>query len=67
MCAEAKTNPVKLGSPDLNTIEQLWDELWRRIGDPSVQPLNFRQLQVVIHKEWAWIPKNVVRCHMLLV
>ena len=47
--AEAKTTPVKLGSSDLNTIEQLLDELWRRIGDPSVQPLNFRQLQAALH------------------
>ena len=33
MCAEAKTNHVSLVSPDLNTIEQLLDELWRRIQD----------------------------------
>ena len=44
MCAEAKTNPVSLVSTDLITIEQLLDELWRRIKDPSVQPRNLRQL-----------------------
>ena len=67
MCAEAKTNPVSLVSTDLITIEQLLSELWRRIRDPSVQPRNLRQLQVALHLEWASIPKNVVRRHMLLV
>ena len=67
MCAEAKTNIVSLVSLDLITIEQLLDELWRRIRDHSVQPRNLRQFQVVLHYEWAWIPKNVVRRHMLSV
>ena len=49
VCAEAKTNRTSLVSPDLNTIEQLVDELWRRIQDLSVQPRNLRQLQVVLH------------------
>ena len=40
VCAEAKTNRVSFESPDLNTIEQLLDELWRRIQDRSVQPRN---------------------------
>ena len=39
-CAEAKTNHVSFVSQDLNTIEQLLDELWRRIRDPSVQHQN---------------------------
>ena len=38
MCAEAKTNRVSLVRPDLITIEQLLDQLWRRIRDRSVQP-----------------------------
>ena len=38
MFAEAKINHVSLVSPDLNTIEQLLNELWRRIQDRSVQP-----------------------------
>ena len=40
VCAEAKTNRVSLVSSDLNPIEQLWDELLRRILDHSVQPRN---------------------------
>ena len=67
MCAEAKTNRVSLVSPDLNTIELLLDGLWRRTRDRSVQLRNLSQLQVALHLEWAWIPKNVVRRHMLLV
>ena len=48
-------------------IEQLLDEPLRCIRDRSVQPGNLRQLQVALHKEWAWIPKNVLRRQMLLV
>ena len=32
-----------------------------------MQPLSLRQLQAALHLEWPWIPKNVVRRHMLLV
>ena len=32
---KCKTNPVSLVSPDLIAIEQLLDELWQRIRDPS--------------------------------
>ena len=35
-----KQNLVSLVSPDLNTIEQLFDEFWRGIQDRSVQPRN---------------------------
>ena len=64
MCEKSKTSRVSLVCPDLNTIEQLLDELLRCIRDPSV---NLRQLQVALHLEWAWIPKNVLRRHMLLI
>ena len=66
MCAEAKTKRVSLVSPDLDTIEQLLDELWRRIWERSVQPRNLRELQVAFYSEWACILKNVVRRHMFL-
>ena len=39
----------KQTSPDLNTIEQLLDELWRRIKDRLVQPMNLWQLQFALH------------------
>ena len=47
--AEAKKKHIILVSSDLNPIEQLWDELWRRILDHSVQPRNLQQLQVALH------------------
>ena len=62
-----KTNRVSLVRTDLNKIEQLVDELLRRIWDLSVQPQILRQLQIALHSELAWIPENVVRRHMLLV
>ena len=49
VCAEAKTNRVSLVSSDLNPIEQLWYDFWRRILDRSLQPPNLRQLQVALH------------------
>ena len=67
MCVEAETNRHSLVSPDLNPIEQLWDELCRCIRDRSVQPRNLRQLQVTLHSEWAWIPKNAVRRYVLSI
>ena len=36
-------------------------------GDASRIVRNLRQLQVALHCEWAWIPKNVVRHYRLLV
>ena len=48
-CVEAKTNRDSLVSPDLNPIEQLWDDLLQCIRDRSVQPWNFRQLHVALH------------------
>ena len=67
MFAEAKINCISLVSSDLNKIEQLLDELWRHIQDHSVKPRNLQHLQVALHQVWAWIPKSVVRRHMLLV
>ena len=49
VCAEVKTNRASLVSRDLNTIEQLLDELFRRIRDRSVQPPFLWQLQVALH------------------
>ena len=59
MCAEAKTNRVNLVSPDLNTIEQLLDELSRRIQDRSVQSRNLRKLQVAITKNGRGFPATL--------
>ena len=53
--------------PKQTVLVQLLDELWRRIWDRSVQPRNLRQLQVALHYERAWVCKNIMRRHMLLV
>ena len=49
LCAEAKIYRISLVSPDLSSIEQVWDELWLRIRDCSLQPWNLQQLQVAFH------------------
>ena len=49
VCVEVKPNRDSLVGPDLNPIEQMWDELWRCIWDRSVQPGNLRQIQVALH------------------
>ena len=74
MCAEAKVskdakiriryNHVPNGLSLVSPESSCFDELWRRIWDRSVQ---HRQIQAALHKEWAWIPKNIVRRHMLLI
>ena len=64
MCAGAKTNCVSLVSPDLNTIELLFYELWRRIRDRSVQSSTASgcsPLTIGVDSQY------VVRRHMLLV
>ena len=48
-------------SPDLNPIEHLWNELWRRSHDRPVSPQNLQQLDVALNQEWARISENVVR------
>ena len=59
MCAEAKTNRVGLVSPNLNTRERLFDGLWRRIQERSVQPRNLRKLQVAITKNGRGFPRTL--------
>ena len=50
-----------------NMIEQLWDQLWQRIRYRSMQPWKLGQLQVALHKKWAWIPQNVVRRYKISI
>jgi transposase len=45
-------------SPDLNTIEHIWDMLGRRIHarEPPVQ--NIRQLEAALHREWQQLSQQ---------
>ncbi|ESO86381.1 hypothetical protein LOTGIDRAFT_79488, partial [Lottia gigantea] len=44
------TLPWPAMSPDLNTIEHIWDFIGRRAREPPVQTL--RQLEAALHQEW---------------
>ena len=55
VCTEAKTNRVSLVSPDLNTIEQLLDELWRRIRDRGI----FDSFKLLSIKNGCGFPKTL--------
>ena len=59
MCAEAKTNCLSLVSPDLNMIEQLLDELWRRTRDCSVQPRNLDSFRLLSIKNGRGFPSTL--------
>ena len=55
MCTEAKTIRVSLVSPYLNTIEQLLDELWRRIRDRGI----FDSFKLLSIKNGRGFPKTL--------
>ena len=48
-------------SPDLSPIEQVWDQLDRRMRQRPVQPQTMIQLQQALVQEWNSIPMNVIR------
>lgn len=48
-------------SPDLSPIENLWDQLGRRISRRTPPPRNRQELVAALQQEWENIPQNNVR------
>ncbi|GBN42327.1 hypothetical protein AVEN_212812-1 [Araneus ventricosus] len=60
---ESKTIPQMAWparSPDLNSIEHVWDMLGRRIAGRSVPPGTLHGLQQALLQEWALLPQQVI-------
>ncbi|GFW11518.1 transposable element Tcb2 transposase [Trichonephila clavipes] len=47
-------------SPDLNTIEHVWDFLGRRLAAPTLQPVTIRELRLALQDEWAAMPQQLI-------
>jgi len=48
-------------SPDLNTIEHLWDDLDRRAHSRQPAPQTLQELQQALEQEWGRIPQDRIR------
>ena len=54
--------PSKL--PELNIIENIWDELNRRIRRTGAIPTTLNRLRAKIHYEWNNLPQSYVQCYV---
>ena len=48
-------------SPDLNPIENLWDELQRRLRKRNPRPANKHELYTALKEEWERIPRKIYK------
>ncbi|GFY35625.1 transposable element Tc3 transposase [Trichonephila clavipes] len=47
-------------SPDLNTIEHVWDFLGRRLAARTLPPVTIRELRLALQDEWATMPEQLI-------
>ncbi|GFV08242.1 transposable element Tcb2 transposase [Trichonephila clavipes] len=47
-------------SPDLNTIEHVWDFLGRRLAARTLPPVTIRELRMALQDEWAAMPQQLI-------
>ncbi|GFV96825.1 uncharacterized protein TNCV_4350381 [Trichonephila clavipes] len=47
-------------SPDLNTIEHVWDFLGRRLAARTLPPVTIRELRLALQDEWAAMPQQLI-------
>ena len=52
-------------SPDLNIIENIWDELNRRVRRTEAKPTTLNQLRAKVLFEWNKLPKNYVQRYVM--
>jgi len=48
-------------SPDLNPIENMWDELQRRVRKRNPRPANKHELYAALKEEWERIPRKTYK------
>ncbi|GFW83742.1 transposable element Tcb2 transposase [Trichonephila clavipes] len=47
-------------SPDLNTIEHVWDFLGRRLAARTLPPVTIPELRMTLQDEWAAMPQQLI-------
>ena len=48
-------------SPDLNPIENLWDEIKRSVKNEKRKPKNLNELERLVKKTWRSIPQDKIK------
>jgi hypothetical protein len=48
-------------SPDLNTVEHMWNELQVKISARQLQPRTIQELEAMLVQEWVVIPVRTIR------